>query len=64
MHNSLIYGGALGQESFITNAPEVQRIFSIDLDLDSSAATLARLISGQATSKNVISLEGPRPSTQ
>ena len=64
LHKSLIYGGALGQESFITNAPEVQRIFSIDLDLDSSAATLARLISGQATSKNVISLEGPRPSTQ
>lgn len=64
LHKSLIYGGALGQESFITNAPEVQRIFSIDLDLDSSAATLARLISGQATSKNVISLEGPRPNTQ
>lgn len=64
LHKSLIYGGALGQESFITNAPEVQRIFSIDLDLDSSASTLARLISGQATSKNVISLEGPRPNTQ
>tara|TARA_R100001440_G_C2521896_1_gene118960 strand:+ start:43 stop:1626 length:1584 start_codon:yes stop_codon:yes gene_type:complete len=64
LHKSLIYGGALGQESYITNTPEVQRIFSIDLDLDSSAATLARLISGQATSKNVISLEGPRPSTQ
>ena len=64
LHQGLLYGGALGQESYISNAPEIQRIVNIDLDLDSSAATLARLISGQAFGKNVISLEGPRPSTQ
>lgn len=64
LHQGLLYGGGLGQESYISNAPEIQRIVNIDLDLDSSAATLARLISGQAFGKNVISLEGPRPSTQ
>ena len=64
LHQGLLYGGALGQGSYISNAPEIQRIVNIDLDLDSSAATLARLISGQAFGKNVISLEGPRPSTQ
>ena len=64
LHQGLLYGGALGQGSYISNAPEIQRIVNIDLDLDSAAATLARLISGQAFGKNVISLEGPRPSTQ
>ena len=64
LHQGLLYGGGLGQESYISNAPEIQRIVNIDLDLDSAAATLARLISGQAFGKNVISLEGPRPSTQ
>jgi hypothetical protein len=64
LHQGLLYGGGLGQESYISNAPEIQRIVNIDLDLDSSAATLARLISGQAFGKNVISLEGPRPNTQ
>jgi len=56
LHEGLLTGGTLGQNSYARTFDNVNKIKNIDLDVSTAVETLNRLISGQEFGGNVIGL--------
>ena len=56
LHEGLLTGGQIGQNSYLRTAEDVFAIKNIDLNISTAIETLNRLISGQKFGTNVIGL--------